>query len=153
MGMVNAKQINAVAINAATSGYVDCSMAMAASSGGSCVATRVVSLSAVLPTQSSGDIPSAQLTMGVGARMLCESKFKVKLVIPIHLSAVFDSTSVASAQASEIFNAKVMFVTTSDSIVTKTAVLRKANPGIVFNKYSLQYLNAGRIIIHKNKYL
>ena len=54
---------------------------------------------------------------------------------------------------SEIFNSSVSFSTNTAGYIKRFAGFRKGNPSIIFNLYSLQYLNAGRIIINKNKYL
>ena len=67
MSLVNAEQVNAVVINAATAGIVDCSMSMASTSGGSCVGTRVVFQSIALPTQCGGGVVNTSLTRGVAA--------------------------------------------------------------------------------------
>ena len=153
MSLVNAKQVNAVAINAATVGIVDCSMTMASTSGGSCVGTRVVFQSIALPTQCGGDVVDTSLTIGVATDFSNTSGGKLKLVIPIYLNITFDNTTLLEALATEIFNMSSTFSSEASGSILKSSVLRKENPGIVFNKFSLQYLNAGRIIIHKNKYL
>ena len=153
MSMVNAKQVNAVAINAATIGIVDCSMTMASTSGGSCVGTRVVFQSIALPTQCGGDITDTSLTLGVTADFNSTSGGKLNLVIPFYLNIIFDNTAVLEALATEIFNMSSAFSSEASGSILKSSMLRKENPGIVFNKFSLQYINAGRIVIHKNKYL
>ena len=153
MSLVNAEQVNAVVINAATAGIVDCSMTMASTSGGSCVGTRVVFQSIALPTQCGGGVVGTSLALGVAADFAGVSGGKLKLVIPLYLNITFDNTALLEALATEIFSMSTTFSSEASGIILKSSVLRKENPGIVFNKFSLQYLNAGRIIIHKNKYL
>lgn len=152
MSMVNTKQLNATVLNASTSGYVDCSMNMSAASTVVCHETRVISPAMSLPLTSSS-AARANLIIGSAADFPCVSRLKLKLVLPVYLSMDMFGTVDMSAQASEVFNLGTDFALKASSTITKSVVLRKANPGIVFVKYSLQYLNAGRITINKNKYL
>ena len=153
MSLVNAEQVNAGVINAATAGIVDCSMTMASTSGGSCVGTRVVFQSIALPTQCGGGVVDTSLTLGVAADFAGVSDGKLKLVIPIYLHITFDSTAMLEALATEIFSMSSTFSSEASGSILKSSMLRKEKPSIVFNKFGLQYLGAGRIIIHKNKYL
>lgn len=153
MSLVNVKQINTTTINADTGGYKDCFITMSAISGGTCEETRVISQSLTLPAQSGGDITETNLTLGIAATYACEAKGKLKLVIPLYLNIDFNNEANLALLASEIFNNSINFGTEASGMITRFAGLRKNNPSIVFNLYSLQYLNAGRILINKNKYL
>lgn len=153
MSLVNAKQVNELTVNAATTGYVDCSLTMSTVSSGSCTCTRVVSQAIALSTSSGGDITDTNLTLGCLINFINESKGKLKLVIPIYLNIEFNNLTNLDTLASEIFNNALSFNTEASGTITRFAGYRKENPSIVFNLYSLQYLNAGRILINKNKYL
>ena len=80
MSLVNAKQVNELTVNAATTGYVDCSLTMSTVSSGSCTCTRVVSQAIALSTSSGGDITDTNLTLGCLINFINESKGKLKLV-------------------------------------------------------------------------
>ena len=151
--MVNTSQINTTSINAHSSGYIDCSTTMVAVSGGVCSEIRVVSQSVYFHTQSLGTADNVSLTLSALATFPCVCTLKVKLVIPVYLTTDAVCTGDMLGTATEIFDMSATFPTESSLLVSKSATLRKGNPGVVFNKYSLQYINAGRIIIYKNKYL
>ena len=153
MGMINDKQVNSTVINAATENYVDCSIDMASSSGGSCVETRVIAQALYLSAYCGGDITSASLRIGSSVTFTGAVGGKIKMVIPVTAGMTFTSETSLSLLASEIVGCSAQFAGHATCAITKSSVLRKGNPGITFNKYGLQYLAAGRIIINKNKYL
>ena len=153
MSLVNTTQVNETAINAAAGGIKDAYMVASCTSGGHFSETRLVSTVMSAQIHSDAAITNPSIIHGANILFNCVAGGKLKLVIPIWLSAVFDATSGGSLQASEIFNMSTTMSSTAGGEITKTSVLRKGNPAIVFVLHSLQYLNSGIITINKNKYL
>ena len=153
MSLVNVTQVNKTVINADLGSTKDACMAMSCNSGGHFIETRLVSPNMAMQTYSGGDIAATSLIHGAQAFFDCVSGGKLKLVLPLWLSIVFENTTGGSLQASEIFNMYTTMASTAGGGITKTSVLRKGNPAITFVLHSLQYLNSGRITINKNKYL
>ncbi len=153
MSLVNAKEINAVAINADSGGIKDAAMLLSCNSSGVLLETRVVPSSIALTTHSDGSIDRPALIVNPNVSFLCQASGKLKLVIPINLAVTFDTSSDLQLNAAEVFNLGLNFEAESDGSIGRFAIYRKANPGIVFTLHSLQYRNSGRIRINKNKYL
>ena len=155
MSLVNAKEINAVAINAdsGSSSIKDAGMLLSCASSGVLLETRVVPSSIALTTHSDGSIDRPALIVNPNVSFLCQASGKLKIVIPINLAVTFDTSSDLQLNAAEVFNLGLNFEAESDGSIGRFAIYRKANPGIVFTLHSLQYLNSGRIRINKNKYL
>ena len=153
MSLVNTPQVNETGINADTSSIKDAYMVASCTSGGHFSETRLVSPVMSAQIHSDAAITNASIIHGADILFDCASGGKLKLVIPIWLSAVFAATSGGSLLASEVFNIATTMSSTAGGEITKTSVLRKGNPAITFILHSLQYLNSGRITINKNKYL
>lgn len=153
MSLINVKEINSTTINADLGGIKDALISMQCTSSGSCTETRIVSTSATLSGNCNVNINKMGISMNPSAHFSCVVSGKLKLVIPINLAVSFSNTASGVVLASEIFNTSVNFATRVSGSITRFAGLRKNNPSIVFMLYSLQYLNAGRIRINKNKYL
>ena len=153
MSLVNAKEINAVAINAASGGIKDAAMLLSCNSSGVLLETRVVPSSIALTTHSDGSIDRPALIVNPNMSFLWQASGKLKLVIPINLAVTFDTSSDLQLNAAEVFNLGLNFEAESAGSIGRFAIYRKANPGIVFTLHSLQYRNSGRIRINKNKYL
>ena len=153
MSLVNTTQVNETVINADTGGIKNAYMVASCTSGGHFNETRLVSPTMSAQVFSDAAITNTSIIHGADILFACASGGELKLVIPIWLSAVFAATSGGSLQASEIFNMSTTMSSTAGGEITKTSVLRKGNPAIVFVLHSLQYLNSGRITINKNKYL
>ena len=153
MSLVNAKEINAVAINADSGSIKDAAMLLSCSSSGVLLETRVVPSSIALTTHSDGSIDRPALIVNPNMSFLCQASGKLKLVIPINLAVTFDTSSDLQLNAAEVFNLGLNFEAESAGSIGRFAIYRKANPGIVFTLHSLQYRNSGRIRINKNKYL
>ena len=153
MSLVNAKGINAVAINADSGGIKDAAMLLSCNSSGVLLETRVVPSSIALTTHSDGSIDRPALIVNPNMSFLWQASGKLKLVIPINLAVTFDTSSDLQLNAAEVFNLGLNFEAESAGSIGRFAIYRKANPGIVFTLHSLQYRNSGRIRINKNKYL
>lgn len=154
MSLINAKEINAVAINADSGSSIkDAGMLLSCASSGVLLETRVVPSSIALTTHSDGSIDRPVLIVNPNMSFLCQSSGKLKLVLPLYLDITFGMSSDLQLNAAEVFNLGLTFATESDGSIGRFASYRKANPGIVFTLHSLQYLNSGRIRINKNKYL
>lgn len=153
MSLINVKEINATTINASTGGIKDVAMTMQCTSSGFLTETRLVATSITLSTECAGSVDRLSLIVNPLVIFTGDVKGMLKLVIPINLNILFDNTSDMALLASEIFNYHVSFNGAASGNITKFISKRKDNPSIVFTLYSLQYLNTGRIIINKNKYL
>ena len=153
MSLVNAKEINAVAINADSGSIKDAAMLLSCASSGVLLETRVVPSSIALTTHSDGTISRPSPVLNPNLFLSCQSSGKLKLVIPLYLDITFVNDATLQLDATEIFNLGLAFDAKTNGGISKFVIYRKANPGIVFTLHSLQYLNSGRIRINKNKYL
>lgn len=153
MSLVNTPQVNETAINADTNSIKDAYMVASCTSGGHFSETRLVSPVMSAQIHSDAAITNTSIIHGADILFDCVSGGKLKLVIPIWLSAVFAATSGGSLLASEVFSMSTTMGAVSSSEILKSSTLRKGNPAITFILHSLQYLNSGRITINKNKYL
>lgn len=153
MSLVNAKEINAVAINADSGTKKDASFTMSCVSSGMLLETRVVPSAIALTTHSDGSIDRPIILSRPSCNFTCKSTGMLKLAIPLYLDIEFDNSTNMQLDASEIFNMSTAFTCTTDGELKKFSIYRKARPAIVFTLHSLQYLNSGRIKINKDKYL